>query len=129
MDDELTVEYGLSPQNEAIIAEILAMAFGSDRKLAEDAGISRTTLCKLGKGQKVQSMTLAKVVAGIGKQKAEIAEVAQLRQLAGDEIAAIGLSAFAKRLNCDPSNLSKAIAGERKVGAQLKEKLCIYFFQ
>lgn len=129
VDDELTVEYGLGPEAEAMFAEILAMAFGSDRKLAEDAGISRATLRKLGKGRKVRSTTLTKVVAGIGKQKAEIAEVAQLRQLAIDEIAAIGLSEFAKRLNCDPSNLSKSIAGGRKVGAQLKEKLGSYFIQ
>lgn len=127
VDDELSVEYGVSPEAEAIIAEILAMAFGSDRKLAEDAGISRTTLRKLGKGGKVRSTTLTKVVAGIGKQNAEIADVAKLRELARAEIAEIGLTEFAKRLNCDPSNLSKSIAARRKISAQLKSKLVNYF--
>lgn len=127
VDDELTVEYGISPEAEAVIAEIIALAFGSERKLAEGAGISRTTLRKLGKGEKVRSTTLTKVVAGIGVQNAQLAEIAKLRELAMAEIAKIGLTEFAKRLNCDPSNLSKSIATRRRIGAQLKAKLGFYF--
>lgn len=129
VDEELSVEYGLSPDAAVIFAEILATAFGSDRKLAEDAGISRTTLRKVGKGEKVRSTVLTKLATGIGKQKAEIAAVAKLRELAIAEIAAIGLSEFAKRLNCDPSNLGKSVAGGRKVGAQLRGNLEVYFLE
>lgn len=127
VDNELSVEYGLSPDAEAMFADILAMAFGSHRKLADNSGISRTTLRKLGKGEKVRSTTLAKVVAGIGKQNAEIAAVAKLRELATAEITEIGLTNFAQRLNCDPSNLSKSISARRRIGANLKAKIEIYF--
>jgi hypothetical protein len=127
VDDELTVDYGLGPDAEAVFAELMAMAFGSDRKLAEDAGISRTTLRKLGKGQKVRSTILSKVATGIGKQRAEIAEVVKLRELASAEIAEIGLTEFARRLKCDPANLAKAISGKRKFGCKLISETMNYF--
>lgn len=127
VDDELSVEYGVGPEAEGRLAEVIASAIGSDRSLAEEAGISRTTLRKVGTGAKVRSTTLTKVVAGIGRQKAEFAEVTKLRDLAAVEIAKIGLTEFARRLDCDPSNFLKSIAARRKIGAQLKSKLDKYF--
>jgi DNA-binding Xre family transcriptional regulator len=127
IDEELNVEYGVDPETEAALGRLMALALDSDRKLAQDAGLSRGTLRRVKEGKKVRSATLTKIVAGIATQNAEMAEVTKLRELAKAEIAEIGLAEFAKRLNCDPSNLAKSISARRKIGAQLKGKISNYF--
>lgn len=128
-DDDQNVEYVISPEIEAVFADLLARACGSDRKLAEASGISRTTLRKAGQGGTITAPTVSKIIAGIGRQNYEMAEVGKLRELAKAKIAEIGLTEFARRLNCDPSNLSKSISAKRQIGMQLKDKFRNYFSQ
>jgi transcriptional regulator with XRE-family HTH domain len=129
IDDELSVEYVTDAETEAAFATLLAVALGSDRKVAEDSGISRTTLSKVKNGGKVRPATLTKIVAGLGRRNAEITEIGKLRELARNETDKISLTEFAHRLNFDASNLSKSIAARRKISAQLKAKLSNYFSQ
>jgi len=128
VDDELSVEYGISPEMKAVLSELLEQAMPSDRQMAEASGLSRTTVRRIERGETIRPRTIEKAMAGFRKREAELAEISNLRELARTEIATIGLTAMARKLNCDPSNLSKSIAGRRNIGKQLKGQLAAYFY-
>jgi transcriptional regulator with XRE-family HTH domain len=129
VDDELSIEYGISPEMEAALSELMEQAMASDRRMAEASGLSRTTVRRIERGENVRPHTVAKAIAGLRKREAELSEISKLRELARIEIADIGLTRLARRLNCDPSNLSKSIAARRNMSKQLKGQLVSYFSQ
>lgn len=125
--EECDVEYVADAQSGTTGANLLERAFGSDRKTARDSGISRTTLNRVKEGGNVSASIRTKLIAALAKQNSEIGELAELRNLAIAEIRKIGAVEFGRRLNFDPSNLSKSLAGRRGMSQRLKMAVKDYF--
>lgn len=125
------IEYGANPENGAKFMLNISQAVTAhgERKLAESAGISRTTIRDLmvHKNPKMSAATTTKINSAISKLQAEIQEIDKLRQMALEEMLKVGNSEFARRLNVDASNLFKCIIGNRKIGKRLEVLLSRYF--
>lgn len=129
------IDYGVSDssQNELInlVQEINKIV--GQRELAKKIGISRQTLSKILHRQlKPISPELAQL---INRVSVEIKRQTYLTQLQWAdlisevkmEIEKIGLSALAKHLNTNPSNLSKATKGKRALSSTLQRAMQAYF--
>ena len=131
LDEELDIDYGfgVSSGNDPLADLMKYIMPMSERELARISGISRTTIRKSEREQKQQlrPATITKFNAAISRQNAKNQEIEQLRELAKAEIARIGISEFAKQLDCDPSNLLKMINGKRKITMAVIERCRHYF--
>jgi DNA-binding Xre family transcriptional regulator len=129
LNEDAIPEYGTPGTRNAVQTAIRATFVGSDRQLAEMAGISRNTARKL-KSQPEQGLrksTISKMTRALAQQQAENQELQQLMQQTAAEIQKIGLSEFARRINCDPANLSKIMAGKRRMSTALTIRITGYF--
>jgi hypothetical protein len=94
-------------------------------QLASHIGISRNSLAKIPtlKCQNLSPRISQKIGSAIAALNSEASEVKKLLELARIEVAKIGLSEFARRLQVDASNLSKVVDGKKKLSRQLAARL------
>jgi transcriptional regulator with XRE-family HTH domain len=99
---------------------------------ARQIGVSRNTLRRiLGVGNRKPSRRILRQIAAAAHTlKAEAAErsaaFGRLRELAKTEAERISVVQLARRTDADPSNLRKAINGEREFGLKLEQALRRY---
>jgi hypothetical protein len=134
MDEDAAIEYGADP-NAAALFEGLMAAVGKFNKqqLASRIGISRNSLTKiLDMGcqnlsprisQKIGSAITALNSNSLNQEN----QNSKLLEFMRMEIADIGLSEFARRLQIDASNLNKVMNGDRKLSRQLAARFERYF--
>src|ERR1700732_533218 len=98
-------------------------------QLASHIGISRNSLAKILdlKCQNLSPRISQKVGSAIAALNSEASEEKKLLELAGAEIAEVGLSEFARRLRIDASNLNKITDGERQLSRGLAARFARYF--
>jgi hypothetical protein len=96
-------------------------------QVASRIGISRLTKILDTKCQKLSPRISQRIGSAIAALNSEASEEQKLLELAGIEVASIGLSEFAGRLQVDASNLSKVMDGKRKLSRQLAARFDGYF--
>jgi hypothetical protein len=131
LSDEADPTYGTTDTPQEAQMTLRQAFTGSDRQFAELAGISRNTARKL-KTQPEQGLTkktIARISTAIALQEAENQKMQQLMQQMAGEIQKTSLSEFARRINCDTANLSKIMAGKRKMSTALTIRVMGYFDQ
>jgi transcriptional regulator with XRE-family HTH domain len=128
-DPEALPEYGMAPRTRsAVIDRITAAAgrFGRHR-LAEGAGVSPGALAPILAGRsKPRGATVRKLLAWISAQEAvEGGQVAIGPALvrARAEAERIGLRRLAAELGVDAANLSKMLAGKRRLSRRVAQRL------
>jgi hypothetical protein len=100
-----------------------------ERVVALQIGVSRNTLRRMisGGNRAPSHRVLRRIATAAHAQKTEAADrratSARLRELAKTEGRKIGVAELARRLSADPSNLRKAINGEREFGLKLEQAL------
>jgi hypothetical protein len=130
MDEDAAIEYGADPNAAALFEELMvAIGVFDKQQLASHIGISQNSLAKILDmkcqnltpriSQKIGSAITALNSHSLSKENQNL----HLLELAKAEVAKIGLSQFARRLQVDASNLSKVTDGKRKVSHYLAAKL------
>jgi DNA-binding Xre family transcriptional regulator len=121
MDEDAVIEYGTDPNMAALFDELIVAVgkFGKPQ-LASRIGISRNSLTKILdiKCQNLSPRISQKIGSAIAVLNSRWLEEenqnSNLLGLASVEVAKIGLSQLARRLEIDTSNLSKLVDGSRK---------------
>ena len=125
LSEEDEVDYGFAgpPDGDPLAHLMKYISPVSERELARISGISRTTIRKSENQQKqaLRPTTINAINSAISRKNAKHQEIERLRELAKAEIARMGISEFARQLNCDASNLSKMINGKRKMTRKVFE--------
>lgn len=131
VDEATEIIYGLSP-NEMIAVRkklnFLVRKFG-ERQVSKSAGISRAKLKSMLRDSQIQELHRISLAV----EKLELANSIRQKEIeknlicAAKEIAKIGISEFAKRLNADPSNLSKILNKKRTMSRSALRRLQAYF--
>jgi hypothetical protein len=134
MDEDAAIEYGADPNAAALFNELMvAIGVFDKQQLASHIGISRNSLAKIleMKCQNLSPRFSQKIRSAIAILNSyfldEQNRKSQLLELAKAEVAKIGLSEFARRLQIDASNLSKVTDGKRKLSRQLAARFERYF--
>jgi hypothetical protein len=135
MDEDAEIDYGADPNAAAGLFGELTNAIGKfgKQQVASRIGVSRNTVAQiLGmKCQKLSSRISQKIISALAVLNshscAETDKHSNLLELARDEVAKIGLSEFARRLQLNKSNLKNVLDGRRKGGRRLLKGLVIYF--
>ena len=133
-DEGADIPYGPNPNAPSThIAELksLVAEFG-ERAVAQQLGMSRNTMRRIcsGENQAPSQRVLRRIAAAIHALTAEASDrraaSARLREFAETEARKIGHSELARRLGVDPSNLRKAITGERELGLEMAQAIRHY---
>jgi plasmid maintenance system antidote protein VapI len=134
MDEDAVIEYGADPNMAAFFDELmLASGKFSKQQLASRIGISRNSLTKIldmgcqNLSPRISRNIRSAIMALNSRSLDEENQNSNLLELVRVEIADIGLSEFARRLQIDASNLSKIVDGKRKLSRQLAGRFEIYF--
>jgi hypothetical protein len=134
MDEDAAIEYGTDPNIDALFGELMVAVgkFGKPQ-LASCIGVSRNSLTKI-LDMKCQSLSprisqkIGLAIAALNSRwLKEENQNSNLLGLARVEVAKIGLSQLARRLEIDTSNLSKLVDGARKLSQQVAAKFERYF--
>lgn len=130
MNEDAAIEYSADPNAAAIFDEMMiAIGKFGKQELASRIGISRNNLAKLLdiKCQKLSPRIAQKIGSAIAALTShsfkQENQNSNLLELARVEVAKIGLSEFARRLQIDASNLSKVVEGRRKLSRQLAARI------
>jgi hypothetical protein len=134
MDQDAAIEYGADP-NAAALFEELTNAVGKfgKQQLASRIGVSRNCLTKiLDMGCQILSPRISQKIGSAitalnSNSLDEEKHNSNLLELVRVEIADIGLSEFARRLQIDVSNLNKVMNGKRQLSGQLAARFKKYF--
>jgi plasmid maintenance system antidote protein VapI len=133
MDEDAAIEYGANPRA-ALFDELRhAMSKFGKQQLASWIGVSRNSLTKIlaMKWQNLSPRISQKIGSAITAFNSHSLDEgnknSNLLSLAWGEVAKIGLSEFARRLQIDVSNLSKVADGKRKLSPQLAARFERYF--
>jgi DNA-binding Xre family transcriptional regulator len=126
MDEDAAIEYGPDPNVAALFDELmLATGKFGKQHVASRIGVSRNSLAKIldAKCQSLSPRISQKIGSALTALNShsldEGHQSSNLLELAMAEVAKIGLSEFARRLQIDASNLSKVTDGKRKLSRQL----------
>ncbi|THD70420.1 MAG: hypothetical protein E7813_08315 [Bradyrhizobium sp.] len=134
-DPEEEIHYGAKPPTRKSISYALAKIVGAQglRATATEIGISRTKLTKLLENELVGCpaaflQRISRIAVAINSRKnRENEQDAELMGLVKAEIRKIGISELARRLQVDPANLAKIVAGNRALPRLLRDLLRAYF--
>jgi hypothetical protein len=130
IDEDAAIEYGADPNAAALFDELrLAIIKCGKQQMSSHIGISRNTLSKIldMKCQNLLPHLSQKIGSAIAVLKSEASEEKKLLELAKIEVASIGLSEFARRLQINKANLKNTLDGKRKASRQFVEGLLSYF--
>jgi transcriptional regulator with XRE-family HTH domain len=134
LDDGADIPYGPNPNGPSTHAaelKSLVEEFG-ERTVARQINVSRNTLRRIlsGENQSPSRRLLRQIAAATHALRAEQNDLravsTRLRGIAKTEVERIGVSEFARRIDTDPSNLRKAISGEREFGLELQRAVRLY---
>ena len=134
-DEGADIAYGANPtaRNEHLDELKLLVGEFGERTAARQVGVSRNTLRRIlsGENRSPSRRILRQVAAAshalTAEQTDRQAASARVCELVKTEAHKIGVSELARRLGTDPSNLQKAIKGERGFGLELEQALRRYF--
>jgi DNA-binding Xre family transcriptional regulator len=130
MDEDAVIDYGADLRAATLFDELSA-AIGKFGKpeLASHIGVSRNSLTKIfdAKGKNMSPRLTQKIGSAIAALNFGASEEKKLLELVRVEVANIGMSELARRLQVDASNLSKIVNGKRNLSRQLAAKLDSYF--
>lgn len=135
LQPEAQIDYGFGKNAlDELTAELrdLVRHFGQ-RRAALDMGISRGTVGRLCRGNIAEIAPRLRHAIGHGLSKLRAARLEEirrdrsLRQMINSEIADVGLTACAKWLGIDPSNLRKIAIGERGLSDDHKHAIERHF--
>lgn len=127
-DDDAVIYASIEAALAPLEARITALTI-SNEELGDLSGLNPKTVQKFRSGQNkaVTRNSISKVIGGISRMQAEIQETEKLRELAKMVILKIGIAEFARQVEWDASNMSKAVSGQRKIPTPLRGKLERYF--
>jgi transcriptional regulator with XRE-family HTH domain len=134
LDEGADIAYGSNPSAPSgHLPELksLVSEFG-ERVVARQIGVSRNTLRRIvsGENRLPSRRILRQIAAAIHALAVEAgdrrAASARLREFAQAEAQRIGIAELARRLGVDPSNLRKAMSGEREFGLELQRAMRLY---
>jgi transcriptional regulator with XRE-family HTH domain len=134
-DEGADIAYGSNPNAPSGHVKELKPLIGEfgERMVAKQIGVSRNTLRRIlsGENQSPSRRLLQQIAAtthALGAEQNDLRAVStRLRGIAQTEVEKIGVSEFARRIDTDPSNLRKAISGERKFGLKLQKAVRLYY--
>jgi hypothetical protein len=134
LDDGADISYGPNPSALSEHLGELKPLVGEcgERVVAQQIGVSRNTLRRIlsGGNRSLSRRILRQIAAATHTLSAERtdrrARSARLREAAKTEAQKIGVAELARRLGIDPSNLRKAIKGERQLLLDLQRALDRY---
>ena len=134
LDEGADIAYGSNPSAPSgDLPELKSLVgeFG-ERVVASQIGVSRNTLRRIlsGENRSPSRRILRQIAAATHaltvEQTDKHAASTRLREVAQAEARGIGLAELARRLNSDPSNLTKAISGTREFGHQSQDAMRCY---
>ncbi len=120
INPDASIDYGSPPGLTSFLDELRSATdtFGQ-RRLADELGISRQTLSRLRKAKtgRLSKRRIGSIQAALARlwdeRKREEGEQARRLVWLRDEVGSNGLSATARRLMINPSNLARILAGKR----------------
>jgi hypothetical protein len=130
MDEDAAIEYGADPNAAALFDDLTASIDRvGKQQFVSLIGISRNSLTKIldVKCQNLSPRISQKIGSAIAVLISKASEERWLLELVTIEVANIGLSEFARRLQIDASNLSKIVEGKRKLSRHLAARFERYF--
>ncbi|MGA3062890.1 MAG: hypothetical protein ABSD90_06640 [Methylocystis sp.] len=135
MDEDAAIEYGADPNTAAALFGELGNAIGKlgKQQVASLIGVSRNTLAQIldAKCQRLSlriSQNIVSAIAALNSNSLdEEIQHSNLLELARAEVAEIGLSELARRLQIDKSNLKNILDGRRKSSRRFVGQLVSYF--
>jgi hypothetical protein len=134
-NEEDQIIYGARPATRKSIARAVRKVVDAQglRETAKEIGLSRERLSTLLKNDFLgcPSELLQRISGHVGRINARLNEenrlTLDLRRLARKEVRKIGIAEFARRLNLDPSNLSRAVKSNKTLPASVRDALQEYF--
>jgi len=134
MNEDAAIEYGVDPNMAALFDElIVAIDNCGKQQLASRIGVSRNSLNKIldtkcrNLSPRISLNVRAAMMTLNSHSLHEETRNSSLLELARVEVAKVGLSEFARRLQVDVSNLNKVVDGTRKMSRQLAARLERFF--